>query len=280
MFERSFHFVPGDRPHWLAKSLHAGADAVIFDLEDAIGTSKKGEAAGCLMSFLEKNPCGPLAFVRVNGEGSPIIREENELLKKNPEIGIVFPKVQDVTHLHTLLLQYPTAVDRKVIILLESALGVENCSQIISTYHSFGVGLGLEDMLSTSLFDRSELDGLVSHTRCRVALAATAHGCLPIDTVSLDTQGGKGFVEDAVNARRCGMQAKFTIHPDQIAPANRIFSPKEGAVREAKELVRQFNTEESVGYGRKEGKIISPPTLAKAKLLSTFVEGHVYEKNN
>lgn len=41
---RSYLFVPGDRPERYAKALAAGADAVIIDLEDAVAPAAKDAA--------------------------------------------------------------------------------------------------------------------------------------------------------------------------------------------------------------------------------------------
>ena len=41
---RSFLFVPGDSERKLARSLESGADALIFDLEDAVAADAKAAA--------------------------------------------------------------------------------------------------------------------------------------------------------------------------------------------------------------------------------------------
>jgi citrate lyase subunit beta/citryl-CoA lyase len=60
--ERSVHahsslFVPADRPERYAKALASGADAVITDLEDAVGSEAKRAARDVLLqSFTELHP--------------------------------------------------------------------------------------------------------------------------------------------------------------------------------------------------------------------------------
>lgn len=264
---RSFHFIPADRPSWVAKATQAGADALIFDLEDAVPGEQKKDAANLLSTTLAELCSGSQPFIRVNGVDSTITAEENNIIKKHPQLGVVLPKVSDLRTMRNLLKQYPCSEGRKIVILLESPAGVENCSEIMSSHPIFGVGLGLEDLLSVFIFNQSELDTFVAYTRSRVALASIAYGCLPIDTVSLDTEGKTEFQLDATNARRSGMRAKFTIHPEQIAATNRIFAPGKEAIQEARELIREVHQNPTIGYGRINGRIISPPKVAKAKLI-------------
>ena len=49
---RSILFVPGSRPDRFAKAEAAGADAVIFDLEDAIAPEAKEAARAAVLSHL------------------------------------------------------------------------------------------------------------------------------------------------------------------------------------------------------------------------------------
>jgi citrate lyase subunit beta/citryl-CoA lyase len=63
-------FVPADRPERFAKAASSGADAMIIDLEDAIGPDVKDQARltlrrhGILPGDID-------IFVRVNTQGSP-----------------------------------------------------------------------------------------------------------------------------------------------------------------------------------------------------------------
>jgi citrate lyase subunit beta/citryl-CoA lyase len=274
MLMRSFHFVPGNRPEWFTKAHDAGADAIIFDLEDAVAESEKAEAVQALTSFLGQHHRQASTFVRLNGGDSSLKNEENALLEANPALGVVLPKVEGARQMEELLEQYPLAATRKLIVLIETGKGVENCAGILDRFQPFAVGLGLEDLLSASIFPRKDLVDFVRYVRCRVALAGLAHGCLTIDTVSLDTTGGHDFAVDCEEARCCGMLSKFTIHPAQIPATNKRFSPDANVVAQARKLIEMCGGRTSVGYGVLDGKIVSPPALAKAKLISAFSENN------
>jgi citrate lyase subunit beta/citryl-CoA lyase len=71
---RSKLFVPGSRPELFAKALAGDADALSFDLEDAVQESRKAEARQTLQTFLQEiatRPHGKIVIVRVNGLATP-----------------------------------------------------------------------------------------------------------------------------------------------------------------------------------------------------------------
>ena len=67
---RSKLFVPGSRPELFDKALAGAADALSFDLEDAVAEPRKAEARDALQALLESGrgtPSGKTLIVRVNG---------------------------------------------------------------------------------------------------------------------------------------------------------------------------------------------------------------------
>src|SRR5256885_11692277 len=71
---RSKLFVPASRPDLCAKALAGDADALSFDLEDAVAEARKDEARGLLRSFLlspESRGHGKTLIVRVNAMDTP-----------------------------------------------------------------------------------------------------------------------------------------------------------------------------------------------------------------
>ena len=52
---RSLLFVPGNKPAWMDKALGYGADALIFDLEDAVPVPDKVAARALVRAALERH---------------------------------------------------------------------------------------------------------------------------------------------------------------------------------------------------------------------------------
>jgi citrate lyase beta subunit len=68
---RSMLYVPGSRPDRFAKAMSAGADAVVFDLEDSVEAGQKEKARSSIADFLASPSAGPLRLVRVKAIHSP-----------------------------------------------------------------------------------------------------------------------------------------------------------------------------------------------------------------
>src|ERR1700760_1138487 len=69
---RSKLFVPASRPELFEKALTSAADALSFDLEDAVAQSQKAQARANLAAFLRDLPpaSGKVIVVRVNAFGT------------------------------------------------------------------------------------------------------------------------------------------------------------------------------------------------------------------
>jgi citrate lyase subunit beta/citryl-CoA lyase len=67
---RSFLFVPGDRPGRFVRAEEAGADVVVFDLEDAVGSSSNEDALAHVAAHLRQPEGMPARIVRINDPGT------------------------------------------------------------------------------------------------------------------------------------------------------------------------------------------------------------------
>src|SRR5205807_2309025 len=80
MLMRSKLFVPGSRPELFAKAAESAADALSFDLEDAVPQDRKAEARASLATFLREPPACPrkVFVVRVNAVGTEFFQADLE----------------------------------------------------------------------------------------------------------------------------------------------------------------------------------------------------------
>jgi citrate lyase subunit beta/citryl-CoA lyase len=84
-------FVPGDRPERFAKAAGSGADAIIIDLEDAVGVGAK-EQARLALQRPGLLPAGVEVFVRINQPGSLWHEADIDALAGLQLTGIMLPK--------------------------------------------------------------------------------------------------------------------------------------------------------------------------------------------
>ena len=83
LMPRSYLFAPGDQPRLLAKSLEAGADAVVFDLEDAVAPSAKAVARDHVVTALADH----VATVATNGDASDAVGRPEVWVRINVPTG-------------------------------------------------------------------------------------------------------------------------------------------------------------------------------------------------
>jgi citrate lyase subunit beta/citryl-CoA lyase len=122
---------------------------------------------------------------------------------------------------------------------------------------------------------RSEGAREIEWPRAQVALAAVAAELTAIDTPEPDYTDMEHLERDASYARSLGFRGKYCIHPGQVEVVNRVFSPTEGEIAEASEIVRLLE-EEGIAKGRAaipvNGKMIDTPIYWQAKRLLKWAE--------
>jgi citrate lyase subunit beta/citryl-CoA lyase len=130
---RSLLFVPGSEPRHLARARAAGADTLVFDLEDAVAADAKVRARDLVVETLRAGGLGASeAAVRVNAPGTPQFDADLEAVTAAGADAIMVPKSEraevllDVAEALTRLerdnVREPGAV--RVLALIETAAGV------------------------------------------------------------------------------------------------------------------------------------------------------------
>ena len=82
-----------------------------------------------------------------------------------------------------------------------------------------------------------------------IVTAARAHGRIALDSVHNDIADKEGFAAACAQARDFGFDGKTLIHPDQIAPAARAFSPSPDEAARARRLLEAFARPENRNKG-------------------------------
>lgn len=275
MINRSYHFIPANKPQLFARIPQLGADAYVFDLEDAVPGESKADAVQQLRAWLNATSVEKCYYVRLNGHTSAYAGLEKSLLNEFPGLSVVLPKVESVEGLAAAT-EFYELEDRCVLGLMESATGLGEIDLILKSGLLTAVGLGLEDFLCESIYEGSQIPVLVQSVRSSIALAAMRFGVEAIDTISLDfSKEGEALLSDALQARSSGMTGKFSIHPNQIQKINECFGPSEALLQQAlthKDLISQASSES--GYFKVGDEIFSPPKIKKLKRVLQYVNEH------
>ncbi len=80
-------------------------------------------------------------------------------------------------------------------------------------------------------------------------IAARAYGLVILDGVHNDIKNEAGFATICEQGRDMGFDGKTLIHPSQVAPCNRIFSPDTETVAFARKTIEAFDMPENKGKG-------------------------------
>ncbi|TIT07194.1 MAG: CoA ester lyase, partial [Mesorhizobium sp.] len=103
----------------------------------------------------------------------------------------------------------------------------------------------------------------------QLVLAARAGGLDVIDGVANDFRDLDAFARECAEGAAMGFDGKSLIHPAQIEPANRAFSPAPEALAEARAIRDAFARPENAGKGviALDGRMVERLHLAQAEKL-------------
>jgi citrate lyase subunit beta / citryl-CoA lyase len=79
--------------------------------------------------------------------------------------------------------------------------------------------------------------------------AARIYGIDILDGVYNDIGNADGFAQECVQGVELGFDGKTLIHPNQIEPCNKAFSPSPAEVEQARKMIAAFDSPENKGKG-------------------------------
>ncbi|MEV5980203.1 CoA ester lyase [Streptomyces sp. NPDC052114] len=238
-------YVPGDRPEVVAKALHAGADVVIVDLEDAVAPDRKEYARAATAELLSEPQPLPV-HVRVNALDGPLAEADLRAVATLPGVaGLRLPKVVSraevvrVADRAALATAEPPALHA----LVESALGLEHAFAIATAHPALrGISLGEADLRA----DLGVRDGAgLDWARSRVVVAARAAGLAPpTQSVHPDIRDLDGLTASCAHGRALGFLGRAAIHPRQLPVIERAYLPSPEEIERAEEITKAAATDE------------------------------------
>lgn len=264
---RSILFVPGTRPDRFPKAEAAGADAVVFDLEDSVEAARKDDAREAIARWLADAEPTPVArIVRINGaQTSHFDADVRFLGELAPFDAVMLPKVEEAWTIEHVA---GAVASRTVIPLIETARAVLHALTIAGAKATVpALVFGGEDLTAqigaTRTVDGEEL----LFARSQVVLAAAAIGVDAIDGVLADIGQDDLLRTDAKRARALGYRGKLAIHPTQVPIINETFSPTADQIAQARRIVSAYDEAAARGEGviRLDNQMIDMPVVVRAR---------------
>lgn len=276
---RSVFYVPGNREEFIAKIPDIPADVITFDLEDAVPPAEKQKARELSHKNLKfAAATGAAIYARLNNWETGMTNQDCEAIVDVGLNGVCLAKCGSPDNVKRLDWKLEEMEQRrglkpgsiKIQLLIETAKGMMNVyeSALASPRVNsliFGAVDYTTDMRITLVQPIGEE---TKWARARVACAARAAGVLAIDAPYVGFKDTEGFEKDTEYGHALGFEGRMLIHPSQIEPSHRIYTPSTDRIEWAKAVVEVFEKEgiakgsAAVSY---KGKMVDTPVYIGAK---------------
>jgi citrate lyase subunit beta/citryl-CoA lyase/(3S)-malyl-CoA thioesterase len=256
---RSVLFVPSANARAVAKAPSLRADALIFDLEDAVGAAEREAALENLRGVLSQDVAAAHVLVRIH-PGS--LNTTHKALAGLRLDGLVVPKVNGTEDLHAVMMAWPKL---PVWAMIETAEGVANLWEIAGMPLA-GLIAGPNDLRKSLRTRPLPQRADIAYALSQIVVHARAHHLVALDGVYNAFRDMEGFRAECNHGRALGFDGKTLIHPDQIAPCEAAFSPSEAEIAWARSVTSAFaNTE--AGVVAVNGEMVERLHLAQAQAI-------------
>ncbi|WP_299260128.1 CoA ester lyase [uncultured Kushneria sp.] len=260
---RSALFVPATRPDRITKACDSEADLVIVDFEDAVALEDKALARELLEQYLEETPEVTLC-VRINAPGSEYFDADLDLCARLPAVsGIMVPKAEATTPL-----EQAAALGRPLWPLIESAAGLDWIAELAAVEGVERLSFGALDLaLDLDLeSDTPGAEAVLDQARYQLVLHSRLAGLAPpMAGVSPELDDDEALHATALRARQMGFGGMLCIHPRQLAPVHRAFTPGIEQLEWAQRVLTGAQTQG--GAFRVDGQMVDAPVIERARRL-------------
>lgn len=248
----------------LEKARGLACDVVVLDLEDSVAPEAKDAARAAVCAAIGNYP-GREVVVRINALATEQGRADLSAVQEARPDAILLPKVErsaDIT---------PAKGSIPVWAMIETPLSILHLAEI-ATSGVECLAMGTNDLLKAmrgrQLPDRRNLWSAMSQT----VTAARAYGLSVLDGTHNEIDDLKGFDEACAQARAFGFDGKTLIHPLQIAPCNRAFSPSLDEIAQARRILDAFANNPGKGAIAVDGRMVERLHAEEAQRLLALAQ--------
>ncbi|MEV4999971.1 HpcH/HpaI aldolase/citrate lyase family protein [Nocardioides sp. LML1-1-1.1] len=258
---RSVLYMPSSNERALEKAKTLAADAIIFDLEDAVAPDAKPAAREAAAAAVQSGEYGRRhLIIRVNGIGTEWHDEDiRAAAAAGPDVVLV-PKVNSADEVTALVaaLEAAGAPERTTLwAMVETPIGMLNALSIAQASDRLtGFVMGTNDLVKELYAEHVPGRQPVITGLGLALLAARAAGIVIIDGVYNDVKNLDGFLAEVEQGRQMGFDGKTLIHPGQVEGANSGFAPDEKAVEDARGLIQAWEDGKGSGVVTYNGKMV------------------------
>jgi citrate lyase subunit beta/citryl-CoA lyase len=246
--------MPGSNARALAKAKSLPADALIFELEDAVAPEAKASARDQVCAAVREGGYGAREIiVRVNALATAWGQADLTAVAAVGAHAVLIPKVESadaVREALAVLDEARGASDLPIWCMMETPRAMLRAEEIASANPRVCcLVMGTSD-LAKELHAAHTPERLPLITALGLCLlAARACGLAILDGVHLDLEDEAGFAASCRQGAALGFDGKTLIHPKQIDPANAAFAPDAEAVARARRIIEAHEQAARAGRG-------------------------------
>ncbi len=250
---RSVLYMPAANARALEKAKTIAADAVIFDLEDAVAPDAKEAARDQAVAAASSGDYGHREItIRCNGLDTEWGTADLQAIAGSGAAAVVVPKVSSVDDVDAVSAQLDGAgapATMRIWPMIETPRAIFDVRDIAAHSRVDVLVMGTNDLA------RELRAGLVRGRHpllphlATALLAAREAGVAILDGVYNDVRDPDGFRIECVQGVEMGFDGKTLVHPDQVAIANDVWAPSDDEIEHARKVIAAFEEAEAGGQG-------------------------------
>jgi citrate lyase subunit beta/citryl-CoA lyase len=269
---RSVLYMPAANERALEKAKTLAADAIIFDLEDAVAPDAKESARPNAVAAASSGEYGNRELtIRCNGLDTPWGADDLRAAARSGASAVVVPKVGSVAYLDEIsaILDGAGAPESlKIWAMIETPTAIFDVRAIAAHPRVAVLVMGTNDLAREirSRLGAADRHPLVPHLATAL-LAAREAGKVILDGVYNDVKDLDGFRAECVQGMELGFDGKTLIHPGQVDITNEVWAPTEAEVEHARKVIAAFDEglREGKGVVTVDGRMIENLHVANAQ---------------
>ena len=245
--------MPAANERALEKAKTIPADALIFDLEDAVAPEAKEAARAQAVAAAASGAYGSREItVRANGLDTPWGAEDVDAAATSGAAAVVIPKVDSVPTLDAIADRLDAAgapASMTIWAMIETPTAIFDVRALAAHPRVSALVMGTNDLAKELRAEPGADRGPLLPHLATALLAAREAGIVILDGVFNDIRDLDGFAAECAQGAAMGFDGKTLIHPGQVDIANDTWAPDPEEIERARRIIEAFAEAEAEGRG-------------------------------
>ncbi len=250
---RSVLYMPAANERALEKAKSIPADALIFDLEDAVAPEAKETARAQAVAAASSGAYGSREVtIRCNGVDTQWGPDDLAAAATSGAAAVVVPKVDSVVTLDQISSRLDVAgapESMTIWAMVETPTAIFDVRSLAAHPRVSVLVMGTNDLAKELRADPGPERGPLLPHLSTALLAAREADIAILDGVYNDVKDLDGFRAECVQGAAMGFDGKTLIHPGQVEITNDTWAPDGAEIEYAERVIAAFAEAEADGRG-------------------------------